>query len=210
MRTQSKQISGIKWILLITGMLYCSSKAGAQVLPEYSAFPTSSIGLQFGEQGVGLSGSFSFARSFEARLGFSAVPDITVLYNSRNLKIDRTAVYALADWQPLYGNYEWFARKWFISTGFGYYFTNQLYREGMAKWNIPNYYTYLSRYRPYIGTGLGNIHLVGELRLRLDLGTFIPTNGPISGYENKTNTIVDGLKGALPGLNTAATFYIKF
>jgi len=208
MKTRIKLIKEFFWMLLMSALLFCCGKAEAQVLPEYSAFPTSSLGLQLGVQGLGLQGSYSFAKSFNIRLGFDVTPDVTFIYNSRNLRVDRSAVYALVDWQPMYGNTQWFATKWFVTTGFGYYFNNTLYRQGIGA--TPDYSVSMSKYRPYIGTGLGNLYLFDNIRLRLDVGSFLPTSAPTSSYENKANTITNGLKGIMPGLNTAVTFYIKF
>jgi len=208
MTTQVKLMREFLWMMLISILLLCCGKASAQVLPEYSAFPESSVGVQVGTQGAGIQASKSIAKTFNIRAGFNTVPGITVLYNNRDLKLDRTSIYAIADWQPLYGNNEWLARKWFISAGAAYYFSNTLYREGNSA--IPDYSIALSKFRPYIGTGLGNIRVRNNIGMRLDFGFYIPTQAPVSTYENKAGTITNGLRGLLPGLNTGVTFYIKF
>ena len=208
MTTQVKLIREFLWMVLISILLLCCGKVSAQVLPEYSAFPESSVGLQLGTQGFGIQASKSIAKTFNIRAGFNTVPGITVLYNNRDLKLDRTSIYAIADWQPLYGNNEWLARKWFISAGVGYYLNNTVYREGIGA--TPDYSVALSKFRPYIGTGLGNIRVRNNISMRLDLGFFIPTQTPVSTYENKAQTITNGLRGLLPGLNTGVTFYFKF
>jgi len=205
MTTQVKLMREFLWMMLISILLLCCGKASAQVLPEYSAFPESSVGLQVGTQGAGIQASKSIAKTYNIRAGFNTVPGITVQYNNRDLKLDRTSIYAIADWQPLYGNNEWLARKWFVSAGAAYYFSNSLYREAN-----PDYSIALSKFRPYIGTGLGNIRVRNNIGMRLDFGFYIPTKAPVSTYENKAETITNGLKGLLPGLNTGVTFYIKF
>ena len=197
----------IGWMLIMGGIAYCG-KANAQVLPEYSAFAKTSVGLQVGTQGFGIQGTQSFARLFNARVGFNTVPGISVQYNDKELKLSRTSVYAIIDYQPLYGNSEWLARKWFISTGISYYFDNTLYR-GPAK-NQSEYYIYMSKFRPYIGTGLGNIQLSNGVGLRGDFGFFIPTSSATSTYDGKAEKVSSGLRGLLPGLNSAITIYYKF
>jgi hypothetical protein len=208
MTTHVKLIREFLWMMLISILLLCCGKADAQVLPEYSAFPQSSVGLQAGTQGIGIQGSKSIAKTFNIRAGFNMVPDITVQYKSRDLRVDRKDIYAIADWQPLYGNNEWLARKWFISAGAAYYFSNTVYREGSG--TTPDYSVALSKFRPYIGTGLGNIRVSNNIGMRVDLGYFIATKAPVSTYENKAGTITNGLRGLLPGLNTGVTFYFKF
>jgi hypothetical protein len=208
MKMQINLIREFGWMLLIAILLLACAKANAQVLPEYSAFPDASFGLTGGTQGAGIVGSWKFLKAFDARIGFITVPDLSVQYNNRTLQLDRTSVYLMADWQPEYGRSDWFATKWFVSAGYAQYFSNSLYREGIG--TTPDYTIYMSKSRPYIGTGLGNIHVLGKLSLRLDLGSFIPTSAPTSTYENKADKITDGLRGLLPGLNGAATIYIKF
>ncbi|MDN5285230.1 MAG: hypothetical protein JWR38_1504 [Mucilaginibacter sp.] len=205
MTTQVKLFREFLWMLLISILLLCCGKASAQVLPDYSAFPQSSVGLQAGTQGLGIQGSKSIAKTFNIRAGFNMVPDITVQYKSRDLRVDRTDIYAIADWQPLYGNNSWLARKWFISAGAVYYFSNTVYRQ-----SSPDYSVALSKFRPYIGTGLGNIRVSNNIGMRIDLGYFIPTQSPVSTDESKSGTLTSGFKGLLPGLNTGVTFYFKF
>lgn len=208
MKSQFNLIKEFGWLLLISlGMLICG-KASAQVLPEYSAFPKASIGLQLGTQGFGLQGTWSFLPGFDARIGFNTTADVTVQYNSRSLGVDRTSMYLLADWQPNYGKDDWWSTKWFVSAGFAQYFSNSLYRQGIGV--TPNYTIYMAKFRPYVGTGLGNIKLSGNMGLRLDMGWFIPTTAPTSTYEDKAEKVSSGLHGLLPGLNTGATIYIKF
>ena len=197
----------IGWMLIMGGIAYCG-KASAQVLPEYSAFAKTSIGLQAGTQGFGIQGTQSFARLFNARVGFNTVPGISVQYNNKELQLNRTSIYAIIDYQPLYGNSAWLARKWFISTGISYYFDNTIYRG--AGGNTPEYYIYMSKFRPYIGTGLGNIQLSNGMGLRGDFGFFIPTSAATSTYDGKAEKVSNGLRGLLPGLNSALTLYYKF
>jgi hypothetical protein len=192
------------WMLIIVILLICCGKAKAQVLPEYSAFPSSSIGLQFGTQGIGVQGSKSISQSLNARFGFNTVPGITVQYNNRDLKLDRTSVYAIVDWQPLFGRNDFIARKWFVSAGVGYYFTNSLYRGGTNDYTI-----YMSKLRPYVGTGLGNIRLSNSINMRLDLGYYIPTQAATATISSKAEKI-NGMRGILSGTNTALTLYYKF
>jgi hypothetical protein len=194
-------------LMLLPAMLVTQT-AKAQVLPEYSAFPSSSIGVQLGTQGFGVQGSTSFARMFDVRYGFNTVPGISIQYNDRYVKLDRTSIYTIVDWQPEFGGGTWFQRKWFVSAGAAYYFTNTLYRQGIG--TTPNYEIFMSKFRPYIGTGLGNIHLINNISLRFDLGEFIPTSAPTSTYENKAEKITEGFKSILPGLNSAVTIYFKF
>ncbi|WP_184546540.1 hypothetical protein [Mucilaginibacter sp. FT3.2] len=208
MTTHVKLLREFFWMMLLSGLLFCCGKASAQVLPEYSAFPSSSVGIQAGTQGLGLQGSYSFWTTFNARIGFNTVPGITVQYNSRDMQLNRTSVFAIADWQPMYGKTDWFARKWYISTGIAYYFSNNLYREGAG--TTPNYTIYMSRVRPYIGTGLGNIHLFKNVGMRTDLGWFIPTSSATSTYDDKASNVSSGLRGLLPGLNSAVSIYVKF
>jgi hypothetical protein len=208
MTTQVKLIREFLWMLLISILLLCCGKANAQVLPEYSAFPTSSIGVQAGSQGIGVQGSGSIAKIFNIRVGFNTVPGITVQYNNRGLKLDRTSIYAIADWQPLFGNNEWLARKWFVSAGVGYYFTNTLYREGAG--STPDYSISMSKLRPYVGTGLGNIRFTNSINLRVDFGYYIPTSAPTSTYSDKADKVKNGLRGLLPGMNAGLTLYYKF
>jgi hypothetical protein len=207
MIAQLKIIRDFLWWMLFIGLLVYCGKVNAQVLPEYSAFPKSSVGVQVSTQGIGVQGSWSFLQAFNARLGFNAVPGITVQYNGRDLKLSRTGVYAIADWQPLYGQ-DGLARKWFVSAGVAYYFSNAVYREGIGI--TPDYSVSMSKFRPYIGTGLGNIHVFNDISMRADFGFFIPTSAPVSTYENKANTITNGLKGLLPGMNAGLTFYYHF
>ncbi|WP_439695992.1 hypothetical protein ACFGVS_24800 [Mucilaginibacter sp. AW1-7] len=208
MTTQAKLLKEFLLMMLISGLLFCCGKASAQVLPEYSAFPTSSFGVQVGTQGLGIQGSYSFLKSFNARIGFNAFPGMTVQYNGRDAQFNRTSVFAIADWQPLYGQSDWLARKWYISTGIAYYFSNNVYREGIG--TTPNYTIYMSKVRPYIGTGLGNIHLFKNIGMRTDLGWFIPTSSATSTYGDKASKVSSGLRGLLPGLNSAVTIYVKF
>ena len=208
MKTQLNLVREFGWLLLIAIMLLICGKAEAQVLPEYSAFPTASIGLQLGTQGAGLQGTWSFLPGFDARTGFNTVPGITVQYNDRALELDRTSAYLIADWQPRYGHDGWWSTKWFISTGAAYYFSNSLYRQGIG--STPDYTIYMAKFRPYAGTGLGNIKLWGNTGLRLDMGWFIPTSAATATYDDKAEKVSTGLRGLLPGLNSAATIYIKF
>jgi len=202
METQAKLIKEFLWMVLISLLLFCCGKASAQVLPEYSAFPASSIGAQLGTQGLGLEGSYSFARIFNVRVGFNSMFG-NWDYKNRDVSFNRNSVYAIADWQPEYGGADWFARKWFVSAGVADYFNNSVYREGIG--TTPNYTVYLAKFRPYIGTGLGNIQLSHNLGLRLDLGYFIPLTAPTS-----TDPVKADKAGFLPGLNSAAGIYIKF
>jgi hypothetical protein len=195
------------WMLLVSFLGYCG-KASAQVLPEYSAFNKTSIGLQLGTQGIGLQGTYAFGKVFNARVGFSTVPDITLQYNNRDLGLNRTSVYGIVDWQPLYGNTDWLARKWYLSAGISYYFNNTLYREGTR--TTPDYYIYMSKLRPYVGTGLGNIRLGHDIGLRTDFGFFIPTSSATSTYSDKADKVSSGLRGLLPGMNAGITIYYKF
>jgi len=200
-----KSITVIMVLLLNT----YAKNAGAQVLVDYSAFPSSSLGLQLGTEGFGAQYTSSFARSFNLRFGFNTIPGITFHYNNdRYLKVDRASVYAIADWQPLYGGTSWLQRKWFISAGMAYFpsFTN--YRQGVRP--TPDYSVTMSKIRPYVGMGLGNIYIKNNLGLRIDLGDYIPTSAPVTTFENKSVTITNGLKGIGPGLNAAATLYLKF
>jgi hypothetical protein len=194
--------------MVLMPVFLLARRAGAQVLPEYSAFPSSSIGLQLGAQGFGVQGSTSFARLFDIRYGFNTVPGISIDYNNRYVKLDRTSIYTIADWQPEFGGSSWFERKWFVSTGVAYYFSNTLYRQGIG--TLPNYQIFMSKFRPYLGTGLGNIRLLNNLRLRLDLGEFFPTSAPTSTYENKAEKVTVFPRSLLPGLNAAAGVYLKF
>lgn len=208
MTAQGKIIKDfIWWMLILAGMAWCG-KVEAQVLPEYSAFPKTSVGVQLSTQGIGIQGTESFLRAFNARFGFNMVPGVTVIYNSRDLRLDRSSVYAIVDWQPRYGGDGWWSRKWFVSAGMGYYFSNTIYREGIA--TTPNYSVSMSKVRPYIGTGLGNIRVSNGISMRADFGFFIPTSAPTSTYENKANTITNGLRGLLPGMNAGLTFYYHF
>jgi hypothetical protein len=202
METQVKLIKEFLWMLLISALLFCCGKASAQVLPEYSAFPDASIGVQLGTQGLGVQGTYSFARLFNVRAGFNSMFG-NWDYKNRDLSFDRNSFYAIGDWQPQYGGTSWLARKWFISAGAAYYFNNSVYREGIGK--TPDYTIYMAKFRPYIGTGLGNIRLGDKLGLRLDMGYFIPLTAPTS-----TDPVKADKAGFLPGLNTAATVYIKF
>jgi len=208
MSSHRKSISISGKILIIISIIAFAGKAGAQVLPEYSAFSTS-IGLQAGTQGVGAQGTYNISRSLNIRAALFFTPDITLLYRGRDLQVNRNGAYATLDWQPLYGRTDWIARKWFISGGAGYYFSNTLYRQAYNS-TLPNYYSYLSKFRPYIGTGISNVRIYKNVYLRLDLGDFIPTSAPVSTYDNASKTITNGLHGIWPGLNTSATFYIKF
>jgi hypothetical protein len=195
--------------LIITAVLTLHhTDTFAQVLPEYSAFPVSSIGVQVGTQGIGVQGSKSFARIFNFRAGFNTEPGFTFQYNGRFVQLERSSLYAIVDYQPLYGSSEWFGRKWFISAGAAYYLSNNLYREGVG--DVPNYYIYMSRLRPYIGTGLGNLHLFNDINIRLDMGYYIPTSAPTSTYDDRATKVSSGLRGLLPGLNTGITIYFKF
>jgi len=196
-----------RWIIF-AGCLACYGKTTAQVLPEYSAFPKQSLGIQAGTQGLGIQYTKSFLPAFSARIGLNTVPGITMQYNNRDLKLSRTSVYAIVDWQPLYGGTNWLARKWYVSAGISHYFNNTLYREGIGK--TPDYYIYMSRLRPYVGTGLGNIELFNNLYLRTDFGFFIPTSAATSTYSNKAEKVSTGLKGLLPGMNAGVTIYFKF
>jgi hypothetical protein len=208
MTTQVKLFKEFLLMMLISGLLFCCGKASAQVLPDYSAFPSSSLGVQLGTQGIGVQGSYSFLDAFNARVGFNAFPGMTLQYNGRDLQFNRTSVFAIADWQPLYGQSGWLARKWYISTGVAYYFSNNVYREGAG--TMPNYTIYMSKLRPYIGTGLGNIRLHKNIGIRTDLGWFIPTSSATSTYDDKASKVSSGLRGLLPGLNSAVTIYVKF
>lgn len=208
MTTQIKLLKEFFWMMLISGLLFCCGKASAQVLPEYSAFPSSSFGVQGGTQGLGIQGSYSLLNMFNVRVGFNAFPGMTVQYNDRDLQFNRTSVFAIGDWQPLYGKSEWLARKWYISTGIAYYFSNNVYREGTS--GMPNYTIYMSKVRPYIGTGLGNIRLFKNIGMRTDFGFFIPTSSATSTYDDKATKVSTGLKGLLPSLNSAVTIYVKF
>ena len=205
---REKIVLNILGLILTAVLELCYTSASAQVLPEYSAFPTSSIGLQLSTQGFGVQGSKSFARLFDIRVGFNTVPGMSIQYNNRFAQLDRFSLYAIADYQPLFGGNEWIARKWFISAGISYYFSNTLYREGAG--SVPNYYIYMSKFRPYIGTGLGNLHLFNNINMRLDMGYYIPTSAPTSTYDDRGTKVSSGLRGLLPGLNTGATIYFKF
>ncbi|TWJ02409.1 hypothetical protein JN11_01381 [Mucilaginibacter frigoritolerans] len=198
----------VKMLLIVALLTLIGKESKAQVLPEYSAFPETSVGLQLGTQGFGIQGTKSFARFFNVRVGFNTTADLSFQYNNRTTQLDRTSVYAIIDWQPLYGRTDWFASKWFVSTGVSYYFTNSLYRQGIDQ--VPNYYIYMSKFRPYIGTGLGNISISDHIGLRTDFGWFIPTSAATSTYENKADKVSTGIRGLLPGLNAGATIYIKF
>ena len=208
MKMQIKLVREFGWMVLIAIAMLICAKANAQVLPEYSAFPVSSIGLQLGTQGAGIQGTWNFLPAFNARIGFNTVPGVTVQYNDRVLELDRTSVFLIADWQPEYGKSDWFATKWFLSAGYAQYFSNNLYRQGIG--TTPDYTIYMSKSRPYFGTGLGNIHLWGRMGLRLDVGWFIPTSAPTSTYGDKAEKVSTGFNGLLPGLNAAGTIYIKF
>ncbi len=82
-------------------------------------------------------------------------------------QLDRTSMFLIGDWQPRYGHDDWWSTKWFVSTGFAQYFSNSLYRQGIG--STPNYTIYMAKFRPYVGTGLGNIKLWGNV-------------GPAAGY----------------------------
>jgi len=197
-----KLIREFLWILLMSIILFICGKANAQVLPEYSAFPTSSIGAQFGTQGLGVQGSYSFANAFNMRVGFTSMFG-NWQYKSRDVTFNRNSIYAIGDWQPQYGGSTWFASKWFVSAGVADYFNNSVFRQEPT--SQAGYTIYLAKFRPYIGTGLSNIHLTNNLGLRLDMGYYIPLTAPTS-----TNPAKADKAGFLPGLNTAGTIYIKF
>jgi hypothetical protein len=208
MKMQLNLVRQFLWMLLIAIAMLICAKAKAQVLPEYSAFPVASFGVQAGTQGFGLAGTWSFLPGFNARIGFNTVPDLSVDYNGRTLQLDRNSIYLAADWQPEYGKGGWFATKWFLSAGYAQYFSNNLYRQGTG--TTPDYTIYMSKSRPYFGSGLSGIHLWGNLRLRMDMGWFVPTSGATSTYDDKAEKVTDGVRGLLPGLNAGATVYIKF
>lgn len=181
--------------------------AQAQTLPEYEAFPQASIGLQGGTQGFGLQGSYRVMGEFNVRVGFNTIPNMSIQYNGRTLAVDKTSIYALIDWQPRYGATDFWGSKWFVSTGFAYYTSNSVYRQVI---NSPSYTIYMAKYRPYLGTGLGNINLGSQIKLRADLGYFIPLSSPTSDIPDKASKVSSGLKGLLPGLNSALTIYYRF
>jgi len=197
-----KLIREFLWMLLMSIILFICGKASAQVLPEYSAFPSSSIGAQLGTQGLGLQGSYSFANAFNVRVGFTSMFG-NWQYKSRDVTFNRNSIYAIVDWQPEYGGSTWFARKWFVSAGVADYFNNSVFRQKPNP--LADYTIYLAKFRPYIGTGLGNIHLTNSLGLRLDMGYYIPLTAPTSTIPANADKA-----GFLPGLNTAGTIYIKF
>ena len=207
MKTQGKLIREFFWMMFLAALLACCGRASAQVLPEYSAFPSSSLGVQLSTQGLGLQGSYSFAKVFNARVGFNSMFG-TWQYNNRDVTFNRNSIYAIADWQPKYGGSTWFQRKWFVSAGVAYYFNNSVFRQGTT--NLPDYTIYMAKLRPYIGTGLGNIRLTDKLGLRLDMGYYIPLTSPTSTNPEKADKVSSGFRGLLPGLNAGATFYIKF
>jgi hypothetical protein len=207
MKSQKNTLKLLGLIMTAVLMLH-HTDTFAQVLPEYSAFPDASIGVQGSTQGFGVQGSKSFARVFDFRAGFNTIPGFHIQYNDRFLQIFRASVYAIVDYQPLYGSSEWFGRKWFISAGAAYYFSNNIYRQGVG--DVPNYYIYMSRFRPYIGTGLGNLHLFNDINIRLDMGYYIPTTAATSTYDDRATKVSSGLRGLLPGLNTGITIYFKF
>jgi len=180
----------------------------AQILPDYSAFPKSSIGVQVGTQGFSVQGSYGFARFMNVRAGFDFAPGLSMQYNGRAAQLNRSSFFTLVDWQPMYGENGWLARKWFVSTGAAYYFQNSLYR--VAGGTVGSYTIYMSKFRPYIGTGLGNIAVSHDIGLRLDFGYYIPTSSPTSTYDDRGTKVSTGLRGLLPGLNTGATIYFKF
>lgn len=208
MKIEIGLIKEFGWMLLISSLLFVCGKAKAQVLPEYSAFPKSSFGLQLGTQGIGVQGTWSFMPGFNARAGLNTFAGISVQYNGRELQFNRNSVYLMADWQPGYGNDDWWSTKLFVSAGFAKYFSNSLYRQGIN--TTPDYTIYMSKFRPYLGTGLGNLKLTNSLILRLDLGYYIPTTQATSTYDNKADKVGTGLRGLLPGLNAGGTIYIKF
>lgn len=194
-------------IIVVLSLQY--TKASAQVLPEYSAFPPDfSGGLQLGTQGLGVQGGYSFLNVFNVRLGFNGIPGVTFQYKDRGAHVDRSSIYAIVDWQPRYGNSDWLSRKWYVSAGAGQYFSNSVYHE--YKLGTPAYSVALSKFRPYLGTGLGNISLSNNIMVKLDLGIFIPTSKAVTTYDNTAGTITDGLRGIAPGLNTAITLTYRF
>jgi hypothetical protein len=194
--------------MIVIPLVLHFTNARAQVLPDYSAFPQSSIGFNTSTQGFGAQGSYSFLHFFNVRVGLDFSPGLSIQYNGRSAQLERASFYTMIDWQPMYGESSWLARKWFISTGAAYYFTNTLNRE--AGGTVGSYSIYMSKFRPYIGTGLGNIPITNTLGLRLDMGYFIPTSAPTATYDDRGTKVSTGLRGLLPGLNTGVTFCIKF
>jgi len=192
--------------MTLSALMAIAGRASAQVLPDYSAFPQSSLSLGVGTQGLDVQGNYSFARMFNARIGYNSMP-FSFEYNGRQAVFNRNSVFAIADWQPEYGGGSWFERKWFISAGIAYYLDNSVYRQGIG--SLPDYTIYMAKLRPYFGTGLGNIPLSHTLSLHFDLGYFIPLQAPTSTYDDKADKVRDGLRALLPGLNAGAGISIK-
>jgi|GEM_PF-949902 len=168
------------WMAIIVGFLvFGPVKTKAQVWKEYSSF-IPNIGLQLGAQGIGVEGGYPLSNAFNVRIGAHIFPSFKARLGDRVFQLKRSSVNAFVDWQPLYGHARWFARKWIMSGGIGYFFENKWERfqgttieSGQPK----DYAITYSKLRPYVGTGLNGIRLSYRLNLAVNVGYFIPTTG---------------------------------
>lgn len=197
--------------LFLLGAILSFKGVHAQIWKEYSSFKPF-VGVQLGAQGIGIEGGYPLSASFNMRLGASFFPSAKMVWDNKVFSVHRSNIVLLADWQPLYGKESWFARKWILSAGAGYYFDNSAERfiGNTKESNQPkDYEVEWSKFRPYIGTGLNGIELSQRLNLAINVGYFIPTEATrvipyakdpegIPSLENRLNSFPNNL---LPGLH---------
>jgi len=163
--------------ILLTLFFLVNLQAHAQIWEEYSSFHQG-VGLQLGSSGIGIQGSYPLSEAFGIRAGANWMPSPTWNVRNKVFKVKRSNVEVMLDWQPLLGGESWWARKWIVSAGAGYFFDNKFIRYvGHTKVPDPvvDYEVEYSKFRPYIGTGLNNIRLAYHLNLGIQVGYFIPT-----------------------------------
>ncbi|QNL52038.1 hypothetical protein H8S90_10940 [Olivibacter sp. SDN3] len=164
------------WLLFVFIAIHSGLKA--QIWQEYSAFYPS-VGVQLGTKGVGIEASYPFLSAFNLRVGGNFFPPVKAGLNNRVYRVRRSDVSFFADWQPLYGKASWFARKWIVTGGAGYFFQNEVDRyqgTSVQAGQLKDYTVKTSAFRPYVGLGLNGIRVSQRLNLGIHLGYYIPTS----------------------------------
>lgn len=167
----------MKKILIVLMLTIIQNAVRAQIWQEYSAFYPA-VGVQLGTKGIGVEASYPLSSAFNLRAGANFFPPIKATINRNDFRLKRSDVSVLADWQPLFGKGSWFARKWIVTIGAGYFFRNEVDRyQGVEidPRQLKEYTVKLSTLRPYAGLGLNGIRVSQRLNLGIHMGYYIPT-----------------------------------
>jgi hypothetical protein len=164
-------------LFLFFNVLILGSSAQSRY-PAHTAF-TRSIGLQLGTPGIGIEAGMPLKDDLNIRVQANYFPEVRKHYRGLIYQPERTNVGLNVDWQPLFGENSWWARKWFISAGMYYFMKHEVNTfiesrvEGYPREQF--YHAELSKVRPYVGMGLGRMAIAERLFINLNGGLFIPT-----------------------------------